>query len=152
MKALSVKQPWAWLQLVMVDSDGIKPVENREWNQFNQRMVPQGFWLPERVYIHASQSRSEMTKEVFDWITERLTLVQQEAFSQWWWKLTFGAIIGEETFTSCVTTHPSPFFVGKYGWVREAPRLYTVPVTCPGQLGFFDPGAEVEYRIRKQND
>jgi len=33
----------------------------------------------------------------------------------------------------------APWFVGKYGFVRENPEVYEKPIPCRGQLGFFRP-------------
>jgi hypothetical protein len=49
-----------------------------------------------------------------------------------------GGIIGEFTITDCVTSHPSPWFFGAYGYpVRDAKPLPFQP--CKGMLGIFTP-------------
>ena len=49
MKALSIKQPWAWLICA-----GYKDIENRDWStKFRGR-----------IYVHAGLSESEMTKDI----------------------------------------------------------------------------------------
>jgi len=153
MKALSIKQPWAFLLF------GQKDIENRNWaigrnknygpyqNQRTNFYIP----LPSRIYIHASKSKDDMTKETIAWILRRLDEKEQSHFMLAYERLFFGAIIGELDITACVDKSQSPWFTGKYGFMRENPVLYKTPVFCPGQLGFFEPGAEVENRIRMQN-
>jgi len=62
-KALSIKQPWAWLYC----QPDMKDVENRGWHLKDRRFVPDGLKFPARIYIHASMSMSDMTQEVILW-------------------------------------------------------------------------------------
>jgi len=153
MKALSVKQPWAYLLF------GPKDIENRNWavgrsphhGPYQSQQANFSLALPSRIYIHAGKSKDEMTKETIAFILRRLDEKEAAYFMIHYEKLYFGAIIGEVDIIACVTESPSPWFTGKYGFVRTNPKLYKVPVYCPGQLGFFEVGAEVEYRIKMQN-
>jgi len=38
----------------------------------------------------------------------------------------------------CVTSHPSAFFVGKFGFVLENPITFEKPIPFKGALGFFE--------------
>ncbi len=49
MKALSIRQPWAWLIV-----NGYKDVENRTWD------CPRTFHPPERIYVHAGLKPSNL--------------------------------------------------------------------------------------------
>lgn len=114
MKALSIRQPWAWLIV-----NGHKPVENRTWAT-NHRGD---------LLIHAGQ--------VFD--TEGLHSVLaafphlRQVLPQ---QYELGGIVGTAQLVNCVQQHPSPWFTGPYGFVMYQPR--PVPfVRMPGQLGLF---------------
>jgi len=127
--ALSIKQPWAWLIC-----KGFKDIENRDWK------APVKYY-GERIYIHASLSKSEMTGDILGWIAERLNYGQKEALFAGMreGKVNLGFIIGEATLTACVAQSESPWFVGKYGFVMAEPLLYDKPIPCRGKLGFFKP-------------
>ncbi len=127
--ALSIKQPWAWLIC-----KGYKDIENRDWK------APVKYY-GERIYIHASLSKSEMTGDILGWIVERLNYGQKEALFSGMreGKVSLGFIIGEATLKYCVDSSASKWFVGKYGFVFADPVLYDKSIGCRGQLGFFKP-------------
>lgn len=119
MRALSLKQPWAYLVCM-----GIKDIENRTRN--TKYRGP--------VYIHASKS--------FDlgayhrlrlWGIE---LPEPQAYIR-------GAIIGEVNITGSVDDHPSRWFWGPYGYTLVAAELYQQPIPCRGMLGFFRPSWDI---------
>lgn len=122
--ALSVKEPWAWLEV-----NALKDIENRDW-----RTKFRG-----RVYVHASLSRSEMTKEVIAFILRRLTNRQAAGFMLAFKMMVFGAIIGEIDIVDCVDSSASPWFVGKHGMVLANAVAYERPIPCRGKPGFFKP-------------
>jgi len=124
MKALSFKQPWAWLMC-----KGFKDIENRNWStKFRGR-----------IYVHASKSKTDMDKETLAFILKRLTNRQASEFMLAYTRLTFGAIIGELNITGCMDLHPSTWFFGKYGFTVSNPYLYEIPIPCKGMLNFFEP-------------
>ena len=144
-KALSIKQPWAWLIC-----RGYKDIENRNW-RINQKVGLKPtqcndddfkLTLPTRIYIHASKT---FDKEGYSFliddpeVEEILTHNTQYAS-----KDSFGAIIGEVDIIDCVTESKSPWFVGKYGFVLANPVLYDKPIPCRGMVGFFTPNIEVK--------
>lgn len=132
MKALSIRQPWAWLVCA-----GYKDVENRSWSA----------WLRGRVYVHAGLHEDSGAYgagcELGPWILDRLT---PEAKAAWWRPFYAdqhyfppgGAIIGEVDIVDCVTRSSSPWFEGPYGFVLRNPTLYEKPLPYKGRLGFFD--------------
>lgn len=131
MKALSIKQPWAWLIV-----HGYKDVENREW-----KLPAYGVFPPQRIYIHTGLSTSDMTNEVFSWIIERMNFGQREAFiraGEQPTQIHLGAIIGEVDIIDCISESASPWFVGKYGFVLANPVAYKEPIPYKGRLGFFE--------------
>jgi len=123
-KALSFKQPWAWLMC-----KGFKDIENRDW-----RTKFRG-----RIYVHASKSQSDMDKETLAFILKRLSNRQASELMLVYSRLTFGAIIGEINITGCLDLHHSPWFFGKYGFTVSEPILYDEPIPCRGKLNFFTP-------------
>lgn len=113
MKALSIMQPWAWLIAA-----GHKDIENRSW--------PTTFCGP--VLIHAGKKFDFDPQMDWDWddITPRLD------------EMHTGGIVGEAEIVGCVTTSPSRWFQGTYGFlIRNARPLPFRP--CRGMLGFFTP-------------
>lgn len=142
MKALSIKQPWAWLICA-----GHKDIENRNWRigrnprhgLYSSRDVDNfSIKLPERIYVHAgkiadwSMETENYLYKIFDadipFRIPRLGTAPEQ----------FGAIIGEVIITDCVTESKSPWFVGKYGFTLTDPVLYNKPIPYKGQLGFFE--------------
>lgn len=126
MKALSIRQPWAWLIL-----NAGKDIENRSWaTSFRGR-----------VLIHASQG---MTRREYDdamnWVVlnARLPLTFHEpAFDE----LQRGGIVGEMEIVGCVNGNDpasdSPWFMGEWGFlIRKARPLPFRP--CKGALKFFE--------------
>lgn len=49
-----------------------------------------------------------------------------------------GGIIGEAEIVDCVTSSPSRWFQGPYGFVIRNARILEFR-RCRGQLGFFEP-------------
>ena len=123
--ALSIRQPWATLIVL-----GYKDIENRQW--------PSKYRGP--LYIHAGKTMSRMEwQDAKDFATPILQACCLEPFlfpsfdSQF---LAKGGIIGKVTMTDCVEDHPSPWFMGDYGFVfKDATAIPFRPLK--GQLGFF---------------
>lgn len=123
MKAISVRQPWAWLII-----HAGKDIENREWTTSFRG----------RVLIHAAKgmTRAEW-EDAID--TAQHAGVSLDAlrdgcqFDQ----LQRGGIIGAVDIVDCVQDSESPWFFGTHGFVLRSPAA--VPFTpWKGQLGFFD--------------
>ena len=136
-KALSIKQPWAWLICA-----GYKDIENRNW-QIGRKPTPglhsisYGLRLPNRVYIHAGKGVDWQATMAIDagelpWLThDALDGLRGTPFA-------LGAIIGEVDITDCVKASASPWFEGPYGFTLANPTLYDKPIPYRGQLGFFE--------------
>lgn len=123
MKALSIRQPWAWLIVA-----GYKDIENRRWST--------GF--RGRIYIHASKKFDKDGLAAI--ISGRMNVsqsVQDTLSHKTHWER--GAIIGEVDVVDCVTQSSSPWFTGPYGFVLKNPVLYDRPISCKGKLGLFEP-------------
>jgi len=158
-KALSIKQPWAWLICA-----GYKDIENRNWRiGRNPRHGAYSSYdvanftieMPERIYVHAGSKIDQNAIPIRDYRLfggfENGALISREATERMMeeaikWKV--GAIIGEVDITDCVTESKSPWFTGKYGFVLANPVLYDKPIPYQGKLGFFEvelasnPGSE----------
>ena len=119
MKALSVRQPWAWLIV-----NGYKDIENRDWST-NVRG---------RVWIHAGVHRvTQLEYELFlyDCAAKRITKYPKlDQFQT-------GGIVGSAEIVDCVTKCKSYWFQGKYGFVLKNSRK-TRFRPMRGQLGFFE--------------
>ncbi len=140
MKALSIRQPWAWLILRpditdpaertrALEHGHIKDIENRDWyTRFHGRLL-----------IHASKgmTRDEYMNgwDTLDEIVPGATLPPFKALER-------GGIVGSAEMIGCVRASTSRWFFGEYGFVFRDPRpLPFVPYR--GSLGFFDVPAEV---------
>jgi hypothetical protein len=126
LKALSVRQPWAWLIC-----RGFKDIENRDW-----KLPAYGFTPPGRVYIHASK-KVDINATTEELILKRLTPNQREEYHTA--VKNRGAIIGEVDIIDCVTESNSPWFTGKYGFTLSNPVIYDKSTPCTGKLGLFIP-------------
>ncbi|MFZ7112871.1 MAG: ASCH domain-containing protein, partial [Desulfatiglandales bacterium] len=121
MKALSIKQPWAWLIV-----NGVKDVENRNW-----RSDYRGPLL-----IHASRT---WDRKGYDFVCDRLGeyLASKEQFA-------FGALIGRVEMIDCVSSpdhlpaQSRRWFFGEYGFVFKQAEAFTDPIPYKGRLGLFD--------------
>lgn len=124
MKALSIKQPWAWLII-----HGGKDIENRTWHTK----------LRGRFLVHASQG---MTKDEYaDAYRFALSIgVRCPRFED----LERGGIVGSVELVDSVDTSSSPWYVGAKGFVLRDPQ--PLPFTpLKGRLQFFGvPGAILE--------
>jgi hypothetical protein len=114
MKALSIRQPWAWLI-----ANGLKDIENRTWGT-NFR----GTFL-----LHAGKS---FDYEGYEWVISEMGVALPPPS-----QFELGGIVGQAEIIDCVTSFDSPWFSGPYGFVlRNArPRRFT-PIS--GKLGFFN--------------
>jgi hypothetical protein len=122
MRALSIRQPWAWLIV-----NGFKDIENRDWETFyrGQVLVHAGLTMPLRYY-----------DEVQQWVGEEFNIQLPDPA-----ELQRGGIVGVMTITGCVRESASVWFQpGGFGFqLRDARPLPFHP--CKGRLQFFDvPG------------
>ncbi len=116
MKALSIRQPWAWLIV-----NGYKDIENRTW--------PTRF--RGRVCVHAPTLLDP------GWFPALVAEVRSREIDVPA-NLALGALVGEVDIVGCVTESTSPWFVGPYGFDLSNPLAYDSPVPCLGKLGFFE--------------
>ena len=141
MKAISIKQPWAYLIAA-----GIKDIENRTWK------CPEKY-IGKRVLIHASAKdaypftvipSSIFTKEQWNAIDDQDQYVVIRG------RLQRSAIIGSVEIVDCVVNHQSiwaektnlPEQLSNeciWNWVLANPILFDEPILgVKGKLGFWD--------------
>lgn len=116
MKALTVRQPWAWLIV-----NGYKPVENRTWATTYRGPV----------LIHAAASLAD-PQSLMDCyaLCETLGIELPD-------EVDCGGIVGQVQLIDCVKEHPSPWFSGPVGWLLSDPQ--PLPFRAyKGRLGLFD--------------
>lgn len=115
MKALSIRQPWAWLIV-----NGHKPVENRTWP------------TPHRgdLLIHAGLAFDEAGLANVLAVFPQLASVLPQRYD-------LGGVVGTAQLVACVEEHASRWFTGPYGFVMYDPRPITF-IPCRGALSFFD--------------
>jgi len=119
MKALSVKQPFAYLIV-----HGYMAVENRAW-----RTSYRG-----RLLIHASKTFASFDDSQFyrfGFDKEFIDMLRSTDIPR-------GALVGEADLVDCVTDSDSPWFMGPYGFELANPLAYEIPIPCKGELGIFD--------------
>jgi hypothetical protein len=149
MKALSIRQPWAWAIL-----HAGKDVENRDWKPRSPslgqaRTVMNSIMNGGLFLIHASSGMTQREYHEFynDWhdpngwmarcdgITTAGGLPSME-------KLYRGGIVGIARLNQIVEESNSPWFFGRIGLVLKDVRK-TEFMPCKGALGFFDVAPEI---------
>jgi hypothetical protein len=116
MKALSIRQPWAWLIV-----NGFKDVENRTW--------PTKF--RGRICVQAGQ---KVVSQDFPAQLAHLQSIGIDLPID----LPRGAIVGEVTILDCITMSYSPWYCGPYGFLLSDPIAYERPLPYRGRLGLFE--------------
>lgn len=125
MKALTIRQPWAWA----IFHAG-KDIENRDWPTR----------LRGRIAIHAAKG---MTFDEYHDFCELQGNILKAGFGSdvivpafdW---LPRGVIVGTAEIVDCVSESGSPWFFGNYGFVLKNAQPLDKPIPCRGALGFWD--------------
>ena len=129
MRALSIRQPWAFLIC-----HGYKDIENRTW-PLPHKMVGQ------RIYVHASKTSDESPgfKRAYACLLQCCKPTgPSRIWETMWRELAYGAIVGEVDIVGCVGESDSPWFEGPYGFALSNPIAYPEPIPYRGRLGFFE--------------
>lgn len=131
MKAISIRQPWAWL-IVHAGKD----IENREWPTSTRG----------RIAIHAGKTMTKADYEACVLFCRSLppfTLPADFEFPTFEeLKQQCGGLVGAMRITDCVNQSPSPWFCGPYGFVIES--AMSIPfLPFKGSLGFFHVGLDI---------
>jgi ASCH domain len=122
MKAISIRQPWAWLIV-----NGHKDVENRSWSTKHRG----------QILIHASKvmTRLDFAQCHRFALARGVTLPRFEELER-------GGLIGTALLVDCLTTSDSPWYAPAhdqlgYGFLLAQPK--SIPfVERSGALGFFE--------------
>lgn len=114
MKALSIKQPWAWLIVA-----GYKNIENRTWHT-NYRG---------KLLIHASKTWDIDASDILYAMGMHPT--PKESYQ-------LGALIGMVNMVDCVNSSNSKWFCGPYGFIFNSHVSFKKSIPYRGQLGFFN--------------
>lgn len=138
MKALSIRQPWAWMIV-----NGHKDIENRSW--------PTKF--RGRVLIHASKGTTSAEFEDAAHFMAMISQIDPLPLADMA-KADRGGIVGVATITNCVPSarRSSPWHIeGAFGFqiadVRPLPFI-----ACKGALGFFDVPVDVAAQLRQMHE
>ena len=123
MKAISIRQPWAWLIL-----HAGKDIENRSWSTN----------IRGRILIHTG--RHIVRYEHEDALILATRILGRDVDCPRMADMEAGGIIGSVEIVDCITRSDSPWFFGKFGFVLKDPRPAPF-FKVNGQLGFF----EVDY-------
>jgi hypothetical protein len=112
-KAISIRQPWAWLIIA-----GKKDIENRSWSTNHRGPLA----------IHAGLGRATRSlSEIQRYFAVRIPEDELQR----------GGLIGTIEVVDVVTKHKSKWFEGPFGWVLRDPQpVRFVPMS--GKLGFFN--------------
>lgn len=129
MKAISIRQPWAWAIL-----NAGKDIENREWGARYPALREARYLCGRRIALHASlgMTRREYAEGLFaiNQIRPDLVVPLQAV-------MPIGGIVGTALLVDVVRVHPSPWFFGSIGLVlAEARPVPFWPIK--GALGFFE--------------
>lgn len=125
MKALSVRQPWAWLIV-----NGFKDIENRSWNTKHRGPV----------LIHASSKRPTVAEVQIARAILRQTHGNAAAtFMPSADNFSLGGFVGVATITGTCQSSSSPWFFGPVGYqLKDAKPVRFYPFR--GRLSFFESG------------
>jgi hypothetical protein len=123
MKALSVRQPLAWLIV-----QGHKDIENRTWK--TRYRGP--------FFVHAGAALASDIEGIRRWARRRFAIEIPEDLPR-------GGIVGVANLDDCVERSRSPWFGGEIGFVLSRARP-TRFVPMAGKLGFFGVPAGVARR------
>lgn len=117
MKALSIRQPWAWAIL-----HAGKDVENRVWSTRYRGLVA----------LHAAKSIDADARRAF--MEQDYPLPGFDAGSA-----LLGAYVGTARLVDVVTQSDSRWWQGPYGFVLSDVVAFDKPIPATGRLGLFTP-------------
>lgn len=133
MRALSIRQPWAW-----AITYGWKPVENRKWSTRYRGPVA----------IHAGlREETEAVAWVVEAVARQTGISADTVEMMYATRRALGCYVGYGVITDCVTSSDSPWFFGPVGIViEEAVAFRSRP--HPGRLGIYTVPVTTAVEIR----
>lgn len=136
MKALSIRQPWAWAIL-----HAGKTIENRDWHCSYRGLV----WIHASKWWRPREVREVIEEDILEIAQEEgrvLGLSAAEIFGQVSQQL--GGIVGRARIVDCVHESRSPWFMGGHGLLLADDVALPSVIPCKGALGFFSIPPDVE--------
>jgi len=124
MRALTVRQPWAWA-IICAGKD----IENRSWTNRHATGT---------IAIHAGKG--------LDSLSELPSGVKRPGSED----LVHGAVIGVIDVVGVVRKRRSKWFRGPLGWVLRNPRPLLKPIRCKGRQGLWRLPPRVWHAIDQQ--
>jgi len=128
MKALSVKQPWAWAII-----EGLKDIENRGWCCWHKGplLIHTGKQFDDEGYYFLQHFWDDAYMNPED--KPRIPLKQEYVL---------GSIIGKVLMVDCIhhdhlTYKYNPWFFRPWGFVFIKPTKFKNPIPYKGRLGIF---------------
>lgn len=121
-KALSVRQPWAWAIM-----HAGKDIENRSWQAVNHGLSFRG-----QIVLHSAKGMTQYEYKSAAEFMQSIGITCPTAFD-----LCRGAAIGTVEVVDVVCEHSSPWFFGPRGLVLRSPKPMT-PAPVSGALGYFN--------------
>lgn len=121
MRALSIKQPWAWLIV-----NGFKDIENRTWPT---RRTGEILIHASTKYAHVNAQNIRRMMQNDQEYDRLLYEAEQPGF--------FGGLVGKATIIDCVSSHESIWFEGPWGFVLENQQKIDF-IPYKGKLSFFE--------------
>lgn len=121
MKALSIRQPWAWLLI-----HGPKDIENRDWltRYRGPVAIHAAKGMTREEWLNCVEFVMNFDRKLADSIPPPDNLVR-------------GAVIGLMDLRDCTTNSSSPWFQGKYGFLLRDPEPRD-PIYVKGALGLWE--------------
>lgn len=135
MKAISIRQPWAWLIV-----NGFKDIENRSWDTKYRGIVLIHASSRKPTMIEVAEARRILRNTHGNQIEETMPSADQ---------FQLGGIVGYAYITGTVRDSTSPWFFGPVGFqLSGANPLPFLPMK--GRLSFFETGYGVVATGRKE--
>ena len=126
MKALSIRQPWAWLI-----ANSFKDIENRSWN--TKYRGPILIHAASGLTQHEYRAAMEVCRTIHPDLPVNMPLYES---------IERGGIVGMATITGTCESSSSPWFFGPVGFqLKDARTLPFYPMR--GRLSFFDTLLEI---------
>lgn len=125
-KAISIRQPWAWLIL-----NAGKDIENRDWRTSYRGPI---LIHASKGMTHAEYKNAVETARMARRVLGCVPGLMMPAFAD----LERGGIVGQVEIADCVSHSVSPWFFGTYGFVLRNPTPLPFRA-CAGKLGIFEP-------------
>lgn len=115
MRALTIKQPWAW-----AITAGHKTLENRSWR-------PPAALIGQRIAIHAGGA---LDAAGIEWIEREIGLRVPTTLES-------GAIVAIARIVEVIEEDPSPWFFGPLAWRLDDVETLPKAIRCRGNLGLW---------------